>query len=153
MHKAWKSIGAFLAGLVATATLSFGTDYLFEALGWLPKGMNGLSYASMSVLITIIVYRNMYNVLGGYMAARLAPDRPLGHALALGVFGGVGSLIVTIATWNMDIGPHGYSIAITVLAVPSAWLGGWLCVQSKARKAKSIRPTNRAANIANEEET
>ena len=43
------------------------------------------------LLLLATAYRTLYGVVGGYIAARLAPDRPMIHALALGVLGLVAS--------------------------------------------------------------
>lgn len=34
-----------------------------------------------------VLYRTVYNIAGCYIAARLAPDRPMAHSLALGIVG------------------------------------------------------------------
>jgi hypothetical protein len=126
--KILKSIRAFVAATVAVFVLSFGTDFLLQAMG-LP--ILKLNYASGPLIVAIIVYRNAYNVLGGYIIARLAPARPVGHALAIGTLGLVGALVATIATWNMNVGPAWYSLSIAVLALPSSWAGGKLFVSSR----------------------
>lgn len=138
--KIFKSIGAFVAALIAVFVLSYGTDFLLQATGLPVLQMN---YASASLIVAIIVYRNAYNVLGGYIVARLAPARPVGHSLALGAFGFIGSLAATVATWNMHLGPAWYSLSIVVLALPSAWVGGKLFVSSaSAKQATRSRPAH-----------
>jgi hypothetical protein len=117
----FKSARAFLAALVAVFVLSYGTDFLPQATG-LP--ILRLNYASWPLIVAIVVYRNVYNVAGGYIAAKLAPSRPVGHALAVGAFGFIGSLAATVATWNMHIGPAWYSLSIVALALPTAYAGG-----------------------------
>ena len=37
-----------------------------------------------------------------------------------------GALVGAVATWNAGLGPHWYPIALVVLALPQAWLGGKL---------------------------
>ena len=132
--KIFQSIGAFMAGLVATFVLSYATDAVLEQIGVLPSGslpMNG----SELLIITILVYRNIYNVVGSFVAASLAPSNPMRHALALGVFGFVMMVLVTIATWNMALGPAWYSLTLIVFALPSAWLGGKLGSRYETRKS------------------
>ena len=121
----FKSIGAFLAGLVATFVLSYATDAVLESTGVIPRGALPLDGSEL-LIIMILVYRNFYNIVGCYVAARLAPNYPMRHAIALGVFGFVMLVPVTIATWNMALGPAWYSVALVVLALPMAWLGGKL---------------------------
>jgi len=50
------------------------------------------------------------------------------HAIALGAIGILLTAAVTIATWNKGpaFGPHWYPIALIVLALPCAWMGGKL---------------------------
>jgi hypothetical protein len=118
-----RSVLAVLAGIVVGAALSIGTDSLLRAAGFFPKlgqqmsdGLFGLATA----------YRIVYGILGSYVIARLAPNRPMQHALIGGVLGLVVSTIGAVATWNRDMGPHWYAIAITVTALPCAWAGGKL---------------------------
>jgi len=64
--------------------------------------------------------------LGCYLAARLAPDRPMGHALALGVVGLVLSALGAAASWNAGLGPRWYPILLVASSLPCAWAGGKL---------------------------
>jgi len=34
------------------------------------------------------------------------------------------ALVGVIVTWNMDLGPRWYPIALVVLSMPQSWLGG-----------------------------
>ena len=64
--------------------------------------------------------------------ARLAPDHPMGHALALGFAGLVVSIVGAVAMW--DFGPNWYPLALVALAMPCAGAGGQLRVmQLRAR--------------------
>ena len=71
-------------------------------------------------------YRIVYGVVGGYIAARLAPRNPIRHALVLGVVGLVVSTAGAIATIPMNLGPIWYPLALLLTALPCAWLGGVL---------------------------
>ncbi len=74
-----------------------------------------------------LAYRSVYAVVGSYIAARYAPHTPMRHALALGVVGlvlSVAGAIVTITRY--DLGPNWYPIALVLIALPCAWLGGVL---------------------------
>ncbi len=121
----FKSIGALIVGLVVTFVLSYATDAVLELLGVLSGGSLPM-YGSELLIVTIVLYRNIYNAVGAYVAARLAPSHPMGHALVLGGFGFVMLVLVTMATWNMNLGPGWYQFALIVLALPSAWTGGKL---------------------------
>ena len=74
------------------------------------------------------VYRTVYGILGAYLTARIARYRPMLHVTILGSLGLIASLAGAIATWDKvsTYGPHWYPVALVVLALPTAWLGGWL---------------------------
>ena len=128
-----RSIGAVLAGLLAIIVLSIGTDLLLEAIRVFPR--IGEPVASRLLLLAT-AYRAVYGVAGSYIAARLAPDRPMLHALALGVVGVALSAAGAFATWNGGpaFGPHWYPIALIAIAMPCAWVGGkFRVMQLRAR--------------------
>ena len=129
------SIVAVLAGLIVGAALSIGTDMVFHAAGVFPP--LGRPMAD-SLLLLATAYRTVYSVLGAYITARIAPNRPMQHALILGALGLVVCLIGILTTWNrvQEFGPHWYPIALAVLALPQCWLGGKIfTLQSSARPA------------------
>jgi hypothetical protein len=72
------------------------------------------------------VYRTVYGILGSYITARLAPHRPMQHALLGGAIGLILSTIGAVATWDRgpEFGPHWYPLSLIVTAMPCAWLGG-----------------------------
>jgi hypothetical protein len=118
-----RSIGAVLAGIVAGVVLTLGTDALLHAAGVFPPWGQPVGDAP---LLLASAYRTVYGILASYIAARLAPDRPMTHALAGGVVGVVASTVGAVVTWNRGpaFGPHWYPLALIVLAMPSAWAGG-----------------------------
>lgn len=120
-----RSVGAVVAGALAGIVLSLGTDALLRAIGAFPalgQPMSG------SYFLLATTYRTVYGVIGAYITARLAPARPMLHALVLGSFGLVASTAGAVMTWNKvpSLGPHWYPLALIVLAIPPAWLGGEL---------------------------
>ena len=96
-------VGAVLAGLLAIFVLTTAVDIVLHALG-----------THLSALET--AYRIVISVVGCYIAARLAPDDPMRHALILGGIGVALSLI----GWN--------PLALVIIALPCAWTGGLLHV-------------------------
>jgi hypothetical protein len=118
-----RSIGAVLAGVVAVFILSLGTDVGMHAAGIFPPWLQRMSDG---LFLVATIYRIVYGVVGGYIAARLAPDRPMQHAVALGVVGLALSILGAVATWNADFGPRWYPLALVVTALPCAWVGGKL---------------------------
>jgi hypothetical protein len=130
-----RSIAAVLAGIVTGIVLSVGTDLVMHAMGYLPPLGERASDGSLAVAT---VYRTVYGVLGAYITARLAPYRPMLHAMVLGSLGFVVSGAGAAATWNKGpaFGPHWYPVALVVLALPAAWVGGrWREAQISTRVA------------------
>lgn len=118
-----RSVLALLAGFAVGIILSLGTDLGLHAVGVAPA----LSERWPSQLLLLAtVYRAVYSVIASYVVARLAPYRPMGHALVGGAVGFGLSVLGAAATWNRNLGPHWYSIALLVIALPSAWIGGAL---------------------------
>jgi hypothetical protein len=116
-----RSIGAVVGGLVSTFIATTAIDVVLHALGIYPPV--GVRMAD-SLFLVAIVYRIVLNIGGSYVAARLAPSRPLRHALALGVIGTVIATAGAVAMWAA--GPAWYSLANIALALPCAWAGGKL---------------------------
>jgi hypothetical protein len=125
MNKTWQSVGAVLAGAVAGIIVTLATDAVLHKAGVFPPVGQP---ASDRALALATLYRTIYGVAGTYLTARLAPSRPMLHAMVLGVLGVVASLAGAVATWNKmeTYGPHWYPVALVVLALPQSWLGGWL---------------------------
>ena len=128
-----RSIGAVLAGLVAIFVVTTATDVVLHATGIFPPWGQPMSDG---LFLLATAYRIVYGVAGSYLTARLAPDRPMQHALALGVVGFVFSTAATVATWGRgpEFGPKWYALAVIAMAIPCAWAGGRLRdVQLRAR--------------------
>ena len=120
-----RRIGAVLTGLLAVIMLSIGTDAVLHATGVFPPWGQPMDDA---LFLLATAYRMVYGVAGSYIAARLAPDRPMSHALALGVVGLGLSMAGAAATWNGGpaFGPKWYPLALIAIAMPCAWVGGRL---------------------------
>jgi len=85
------------------------------------------------MLLVATAYRTLYGVIAGYVVARIAPHRPMLHTLIGGVIGFAVSILGAVATWNRGLGPHWYPLALIVLAMPQAWVGGRLFVIQQGR--------------------
>jgi len=121
-----RSIFALFAGFVIVLVLSIATDGVLHALAvYPPIG----SVMSPGLLLLATTYRTIYGVAGSFVTARLAPHHPMQHALLGGLIGFLLSTAGAIGTWNRPdtYGAHWYPIALIVLAIPTAWLGGKLC--------------------------
>jgi hypothetical protein len=125
-----RSILALLAGILVGAGLSIATDALLHTAGIFPE-LGGRMSDGLFALAT--TYRIVYAIIGSYVIAWLAPDRPMGHAVIGGVLGLVVSVIGAVATWNRDLGPHWYPIMLAVTALPCAWVGGKLRLMHSLR--------------------
>ena len=123
-----RSILAVLVGIVVGVVLSIATDFGLQAIGLAPKGR-----WPNNLLTLATAYRSIYGILASYIIARLAPNRPMGHALVAGTLGLIVSTLGAIAAWSTTAGQHWYPIALALTALPTAWVGAklWLA-QSRA---------------------
>ena len=133
-----RSIWAVVAGFLAVVILSIGTDAGLHAAGIFP-GLGQRRSDGLFVLATI--YRTIYGVVGSYITARLAPYKPMKHALIGGAIGMVLATIGALATWNKDLGPHWYPVALIVGALPTAWVGARLHLTG-AKRVELEDPVN-----------
>lgn len=118
-----RSIGAVAVGFLFIAVLSFGSDIMLRVT--FPDDVDvPVRIVSVRVLSLSLISASVYATVGCYLTARLAPSRPMWHALLLGalvlVFTGVNAsaLWMMAATW--------YKLASLAVVLPCAWLGGWL---------------------------
>jgi hypothetical protein len=125
-----RRIGAVLAGLLFVIIVTTLTDLFMHKTGIFPAlGM----VMSDALFLVALAYRIIYGIAGGYITARLAPDKPMTHALVLGVIGCLLAILGTVATWNSgpELGPKWYPIALIVIAIPTTWIGGKLIPSAK----------------------
>ena len=120
-----RRIGAVLAGLIVVVILDVGLDTIMHATGVYPPWFQPMSN---SLWLLAVCYRTIDGIIGGYVAARLAPDRPVIHALVLGLIGIVLSTAGVIGTWNKgpEFGPKWYPLTLVGIALPCALIGGLL---------------------------
>jgi len=118
-----KSIWAVVAGVLFIVVVTTLVDIVLHVVHVFPP-MNQPIDNGLSLLATS--YRIVISIAGAYLTARLAPDRPMRHALLLGCVGVVLGLVGAVATWNLGLGPRWYPVALVVLAVPQCWAGGRL---------------------------
>ncbi|CAN5899046.1 hypothetical protein BH23GEM7_BH23GEM7_17800 [soil metagenome] len=118
-----RSIVAIVAGFIFIGALSVGADAVLHAL--LPTVFDAAGRVeSVPVLLLIITYVGVFAITGCYLTARLAPSRPMLHALILGALGLVFNIAGTVAMWNTA--PAWYHIVALLLVMPYAWMGGRL---------------------------
>jgi hypothetical protein len=117
-----RSVGAVAAGLVTIFAVTTATDAVMHATGVFPPA--SAPPMSAALFLLAFAYRFVFDVAGSYLTARLAPHRPMRHALVLGAIGTLLSIAGALAMWNA--GPHWYPLALAASALPCAWLGGRL---------------------------
>ncbi len=125
MNKA--SLWAVVAGVLVVLIVTTLFDLLLHQLGVFPP--QGQPIDDRQALIASS-YRIPITIGAAWLTARLAPRRPLKHALILGVVGVVLGLAGVFATWNLGLGPRWYPISLPALSLPESWLGGWLFERS-----------------------
>ena len=105
--------------------LDTAIDVLMHATGIYPPWFQPMR---TSLWLVALGYRTIDGTIGGYVAAWLAPDRPIAHALALGIIGFVLSTAGVVGTWSRgpEFGPKWYALALVVVSLPCALLGGFL---------------------------
>lgn len=118
-----KSVWAVIAGVLVVIVVTTLVDILLHVAGVYPPMGEPLT-DGLSMLAT--AYRIPISIGGAYLTAKLAPNRPLRHAMYLGILGLVLGTVGVIATWNKGLGPRWYPIALAVLSIPQCWIGGWL---------------------------
>ncbi len=129
-----KSIFAVLMGIIAGVALTLITDLVLHAIHVFPSSNQRVPDG---LLALATAYRTVYSIGASYLTARLAPYSPMKHALAGGVIGFIVSLAGVIATWNggPQFQAHWYPIALTLLAIPCAWVGGMLRLRETHKDA------------------
>ena len=120
-----RSALALLAGIAVGIVLSTGTDFGLHAIGLAPSIKDGWPNRLLAIATA---YRSIYGILASYIIARLAPNRPMGHALVAGVLGLLASSLGAAAAWSTTVGQHWYPVALALTALPTAWIGAklWL---------------------------
>jgi hypothetical protein len=118
-----RSIWAVVAGVLFIIIASTLVDIVLHAVDVYPKMGEPIGHG-LALLATS--YRFVIGIGGGWLTARLAPGKPVKHALILGGIGVVLGLIGVALTWNQNLAPRWYAIALAALAIPQCWLGGRL---------------------------
>jgi hypothetical protein len=116
---------------MSVVVLSLVTDQVLHVLQVYPPWGRPMYEPGLNALA--LSYRLIYGVLGGYIAARLAPGAPMHHVVVLGAIGLVMATAGAVVALRMaDLGPAWYPIALAVTAFPCTWLGGVLQIRAGA---------------------
>jgi peptidoglycan/LPS O-acetylase OafA/YrhL len=118
-----RRVGAVVAGLLVVGILDNTIDLIMHGTGVYPPWFQPMRN---SLWLLAIGYRTIDGILGGYVVARLAPDRPVVHALVLGIIGVLLSTLGVVATWSKgpEFGPKWYPLTLVVIALPCSLIGG-----------------------------
>ena len=118
-----KSIWALVAGVLFTIVVTTLVDILLHVVHVFPPMGQPLDDRLSAIALS---YRIPITIAGAYLTAKLAPARPMKHAMILGFVGTLLGIAGIAATWNKGLGPSWYPIALAVLAIPQCWAGGRL---------------------------
>ena len=134
-----RSIGAVFAGLLTIVVLDNLIDFIFHSTGVYPPP--GQTMAD-GLFLLAVAYRTVDAIIGSYVAASLAPSRPLTHALALGVVGVVLSSLGVLATLagGPELGPLWYPLSLVAICLPCTWVGGKLAEARRQHETATAVP-------------
>jgi hypothetical protein len=125
-----RSTLAVAAGFVLPLILSRSADILLESTGVFPtvaqQRADGFDVLWMNILA--LCYRMAFGVLGGYVTAAVAPNRPARHVHLLAIIATAVAVISNIAVATIpataNVLPAWFAVALVLIAYPSTWLGG-----------------------------
>ena len=136
-----RSIVAVVVGFLVIGALAFGMDYALMTAA--PETFDFTQRVeSPPILLFALAYVFAFATFGCWLAARLAPNGAMRHALILGVLGLAFNIAGTVALW--DLMPAWYHIVALALVMPAAWVGGWIRERQLARVAipsPAVSPT------------
>jgi hypothetical protein len=125
-----RSIAAIVVGFFVTAALSLVTDQILHVLNVYPPWGQPMWDPGLNALA--LAYRIVYTIFGCWLTARLAPRRPMLHAMILGTIGFViASAGAIVAITQFELGPAWYPIALALTTLPCAWFGGRLVLSPR----------------------
>jgi len=125
-----KSLAAVLAAFMVVVGLSSIVDAIMHATGVFPPPDQRMEDPMLFLLA--LTYRGVITVLGGWIAARLAPVAPMKHVVALAILGLVAGGLGVVATVVTDLGPLWYAVAVAVTGPLCTLVGGRIHQRSAA---------------------
>jgi hypothetical protein len=128
-----RSAGAVVGGIATVAILSSVGDAICHATGIYPAE-GGAMTGGLYLVAT--AYRCAFQVLGGYVTARLAPHRPARHVAVLAFIGFMLASLGVVAAWKAgsSLGPLWYPLALVACSVPTVLAGGFI----RARQQRTV---------------
>ncbi len=127
-----RSVAAVAAGIVSGVVLQMGADEALRAAGLFPPAGERMGDG---MFLLAAAHRAVFSIGSAWLTARLAPDRPMQHALVLGALGLLANAAGVAVAWQAGpaMGPLWYPLALTAAALPAAWAGGWLAQQGGSK--------------------
>ena len=117
-----RSVFAIVAGFLFIGALAFGTGMTLQSAGIVPPA--GEPMTAVTPVLLEAAYVALFAIAGCWLAAWLAPDRPMRHALILGFLGLAFNVMGAVATWGER---PAWSVLLNLaLVLPYAWMGGRL---------------------------
>jgi hypothetical protein len=121
-----KSLVALAAGVVVVFVVTTLVDVVLHAVGVYPPLDQPIDNR-LALLAT--TYRVVIGVYAAWLTARIAPNRPMKHAMILGAIGVALGLVGVVTTWNSGLGPRWYPVLLVALAIPQSWAGARIALR------------------------
>lgn len=137
MPRALRSTLAVVGGFLLIGALAFGTGKLMQS-SWPAQHAPDGTPTTAPMMLVQLLYVGVYATFGCWVAARLAPSRPMLHALVLGLLGLVLNVASAIAL--RDRVPDWYLAAGVGTTMLWAWLGGRIA-ESRAGATRPLSAT------------
>ena len=115
-----RSIWAVVAGFFTVVILSSMGDLAAKSAGLIPTDGTNPSHGAFAIFTA---YRLVFTVLGGWVTARMAPSKPMLHALILGAIGTAFAIAGAVALASKHYGPAWYAWVLVLTGIPCTWLG------------------------------
>ncbi len=108
----WAAVGVLVIATDGAMNLLFPDQYVHGKLP--PDFLAAISLATST----------LWSIIGGYITARLAPNQPWRHIVALMIWGELMGITSSIMTWGQI--QVWYQTGLLLLWAPAVSLGGWL---------------------------
>lgn len=131
MPKALRSVLAVVAGFLVIGVLAVGTASLLRSASPAQFDAAG-NPVTVAMMLVQLLYVGVYATFGCWLAGRLAPGRPMLHALVVGVLGL--ALNIPSALALRDTHPAWYLATGTLTTMLWAWLGGRIAERQAATR-------------------
>ena len=117
----FRSFLAILAGFLVWSILWVGSNAAITAAFPTHFAEDG-STQSTGILALLLFDSVLFSLIAGWLTAKLAHRKELGHALGLGLALLAVGIAVQLQYW--DVMPLWYHLIFLVMLLPMAWVGG-----------------------------